>query len=182
MNKKTLLYLGLGSLIGATALAIIIRKVLVKYKVVKIAKDEWEGWNKPLIGIDGKLKNKGGFEADRGYSERVGKYWKEGTNKNYDGKDRKVAWSATFISWIMKKAGAGNKFIYNASHSKYITDSIANRKNGKYNEAFVGYKINEVAPKVGDLVCYTRQKGVDYDTKGSYKSHCDLVVKKSKNQ
>lgn len=182
MNKKTLLYLGLGSLIGATALAVIIRKVLVKYRVVRIAKDEWEGWNKPLIGIDGKVKNKGGFESDKGYSERVGRYWKEGTNMNYDGKDRQVPWSATFISWIMKKAGAGNKFVYNASHSKYITDSIANRKNGKYNEAFVGYKINEIAPKIGDLVCYSRQSGVDYDTKGSYKSHCDLVVKKSKNQ
>ena len=41
---------------------------------------------------------------------------------------------------------------------------------------------SEIAPKIGDLVCYSRQSGVDYDTKGSYKSHCDLVVKKSKNQ
>jgi hypothetical protein len=182
MNKKTLLYLGLGSLIGATALAVIIRKVLVKYRVVKIAKDEWEGWNKPLIGIDGKVKNKGGSEANRGYAERVGEYWRIGTGQPYDGRDTDVAWSSAFISYIMKKAGAGNKFVYNASHSKYITDSIANRKNGKYNEAFVGYKINEIAPKIGDLVCYSRQSGVDYDTKGSYKSHCDLVVKKSKNQ
>jgi len=72
--------------------------------------------------------------------------------------------------------------VYSPLHSKYITDSIANRKQGKTNEAFVGYKVNEIAPKVGDLVCYSRQGGIDYDTTGSYKSHCDLVVKKRKNE
>jgi len=93
-----------------------------------------------------------------------------------------VPWSATFISWLYKKAGERNKFVYNPSHSKYITDSIANRKNGKPNAPFVGYRVNEYSPKVGDMVCYARQSGINYDTTGSYKSHCDIVVSTKGNQ
>jgi hypothetical protein len=31
-------------------------------------------------------------------------------------------------------------------------------------------------------VCYPRQSGVNYDTKGSYSSHCDLVVSLKDNE
>ena len=169
-------------MLGSTALILILRKVLVKYRVVSLAKKEWQGWGEPTIDIDGNQIIKGGFESNDGYSQRVGTYWKEGTGQNLDGDDREVPWSATFISWLYKKAGAGNKFVYNASHSKYITDSIANRKKGEVNAPFVGYKLNEYAPKVGDMVCYSRQDGINYDTKGSYKSHCDIVVSTKPNQ
>ena len=84
----------------------------------------------------------------------------------------------------MKKGGAGNKFVYNQAHSKYIRDSIANRKRGKFNAPFVGYRLNEYAPRVGDLVCYHREDSNSdfYDRTSDYKSHCDLVVKKEKDQ
>jgi len=180
--KKAWIFYGLGIAIGGTAIALILRKVLVKYRVVSVAKYEWQGWGEPVIQKNGKQTRKGGFEADGGYSERVGKYWREGTGKKYDGNDRKVPWSSAFISWIMKKAGAGKDFVYSSAHTNYIRDSISNRKKGKTNEAFVGYRLNEVAPKVGDLVCYSREDGVNYDTTRSYYSHCDLVVKKKKNE
>ena len=180
--KKAWIFYGLGVAIGGTAIALILRKILVKYRVVSVAKYEWQGWGEPVIQKNGKQTRKGGFEADGGYSERVGKYWREGTGKRYDGNDRKVPWSSAFISWIMKKAGAGKDFVYSSAHTNYIRDSISNRKKGKTNEAFVGYRLNEVAPKVGDLVCYARENGVTYDTTRSYYSHCDLVVKKKKNE
>ncbi len=180
--KKVWLYYGLGIAIGGTALTLILRKILVKYRVVSIANYEWQGWGEPTIQKNGKQTKKGGFEADKGYSERVGKYWREGTGKRYDGEDRKVPWSSAFISFIMKKAGAGKDFVYSSAHTNYIRDSIANRKKGKTNEPFVGYRVEEIAPKVGDLVCYSRESGVNYDTKRSYLSHCDLVVKKKKNE
>lgn len=182
MAKKKLLYFGIGAVLGLTALTLIIRKLLVKYRVVSIAKREWKGWGMPTIEKDGTQSRKGGFEASKGFTERVGEYWKVGTGQNYKGTDRDVPWSSAFISYLMKKAGAGDKFVYSPSHSKYITDSIANRKSGRLKEPFVGYKSSEVAPEVGDLVCYARQSGVGYDTKGSYKSHCDVVVDKKKNQ
>jgi hypothetical protein len=182
LTKKNLILFGIGAVLGSTALILVLRKLLVKYRAVSIAKKEWKGWGEPTIDINGNQISNGGFEADDGYSQRVGKYWREGTGLKYDGDDREVAWSSAFISYLMKNSGAGNKFVYNASHSKYITDSIANRKNGNTKAPFVGYRPSEIAPKVGDLVCYARQSGIDYDTTGSYKSHCDIVVSTKGNQ
>lgn len=181
-SKKNIIYFGIGVIIAITALSLFVRKLLVKYRVVSIANREWKGWGMPTIEKDGKQSISGGFEANQGFSERVNKYWRVGTGQNFSGSDRDVAWSSAFISYLMKEGGAGDKFVYSPSHSKYITDSIANRKQGKLNEAFVGYKVNEVAPEVGDLVCYSRQGGVNYDTTGSYLSHCDLVVAKKPNE
>lgn len=49
--------------------------------------------------------------------------------------------------------------------------------------AFWGYRIGEIAPKVGDLVGYARKKNLTYeegqayfDKTGSYASHTDVVV------
>lgn len=86
------------------------------------------------------------------------------------------AWSAAFISAIFKKAGAGNKFPYSPRHSDYIRASIRNRKSGKKIGAIVGYKPNEYAPKIGDLICFPRQSGITYDTDNTYESHCGVVV------
>jgi len=182
MSKKNLLYFGLGTLIGVSVLVLAMRRILVRYRVVRLANNEWKGWGQQTVDINGNQTIKGGFEANDGYSQRVSRYWKEGTNLNYDGNDRNIPWSASFISWIYKMGGSKDRFKYNASHSKYITDSIKNRKQGMLDAPFVGYRINEVSPEVGDMVCYSRQSNVNYDTTGGYKSHCDIVVAKSKNK
>ena len=41
---------------------------------------------------------------------------------------------------------------------------------------FKAYKLSEKSVQVGDLICYSRQPNVNYDTTSSYKSHCDIVV------
>ena len=46
----------------------------------------------------------------------------------------------------------------------------------------MAYRLSEKPVSLGDLVCYSRQSGVDYDTTGSYKSHCDIVVKINKRK
>ena len=183
-KNNNLIYIGVGAVVGATALFFILRAVLVKYRVIRVAKYEWEGWGKPLYNKKGeKVRGASDLEGEKGFAQRVAKYWKEGTGKDRDGTDD-VAWSSAFISYIMKKGGAKDKFVYNQAHSKYIRDSIANRKSGKYNSPFVGYRLQEYAPKVGDLVCYHREESnADfYDRTSDYKSHCDLVVKKEKDQ
>ena len=116
-------------------------------------------------------------EGNSATIERLRKYWKEGagvTNWS-DDKMTNEAWSAAFISYIMKKSGAGSEWKYSPSHSTYIVDSIKNRKENNSN-SFKGYKPEEVKLKIGDLVGKARQSGVNYDTKGSYKSHTDVVV------
>lgn len=181
MDKRTIYFIG-GALIGSTILVLALRKLLVRFRVSSLAQKEWRGWGSPTINIDGSIVRKGGFEADKGFTDRVAEYWRIGTGQSFKGTDRDVAWSSAFISYLMKMAGAKDKFSYSPSHSTYITDSIENRKQGKLKDNFVGYKINEVSPSVGDLVCYSRQSGVNYDTKSPYKSHCDIVVAKKQNQ
>ena len=92
------------------------------------------------------------------FYKRIGDYWREGLGLKFDGRDRNVPWSAAFISWVIKKAGAGNKFKYSGRHSKYIRDAIKKRKMNERRAAFKGYRINEVVPQVGDLVCASRGK------------------------
>lgn len=135
-------------------------------KAINVAKQEFELWNK-----NGKLK-----ENDPTIFDRVKAYWQEGAEVFWDKtKMLNEAWSAAFISYVMKKSGAGDNFKYSTSHSVYITDAIKNRKENNKNP-FKAYKPEEVSLAKGDIVCYPRQNGVSYDTKGNYASHCDIVM------
>jgi len=135
-------------------------------RAINFAKQEYELWNK-----NGKLK-----EDDPTIFERVKAYWQEGAEVFWDkAKMINEAWSAAFISYIMKKSGAGEDFKYSTSHSVYIRDAIKNRKENNKNP-FKAYKPEEVGIKKGDIVCYPRQSGVNYDSTGAYASHCDIVI------
>lgn len=179
MKRNTLIAFGISTAIVGVASVLIFKKLFSKKaKLIKKAIYEWQGFGEPTYK-NGRLINKGGKEEAKGFAERINLYWKEGVGLNYSGKDKDVAWSSAFISFIMKLAGYGKDFVYSASHSNYITKFIDNRKKGKTDETFVGYRLNEKPYEVGDLVCYSRQSGVNYDTTGNYMSHCDLIVKKN---
>lgn len=151
-----------------------------KFKVRDIALEEWNYFGNQLIE-SGFIKN-GRKETDEGFWQRVSIYWKEGTGFEKTGKDTSWPWSAAFISWVMKKAGSGDKFPYSIRHSDYINYSIQNREKGNCDAEFIGYQIYEYSPDIGDLVCYSRQENIDYQSRGRYKSHCDIVIEKTKNR
>jgi phage replication-related protein YjqB (UPF0714/DUF867 family) len=136
-------------------------------KVKEIAEQEWRFF------CQGQKK-----EDEYGYYQRVGQYWREGVGiGDRDGRDTQHRWSAAFISWVMKKAGAGNRFKYSSMHFDYIRDAIEKRNDP--NSPFKGYRLNEYVPKVGDLVCFSSGKDpgkINYDTTKRYRSHCDIVV------
>ncbi|MEM8778649.1 MAG: DUF2272 domain-containing protein, partial [Cyanobacteria bacterium P01_G01_bin.49] len=141
-----------------------------KKKLVETAFEEWEFFSR------GTKK-----EREDGIWQHIVQYWQEALNMNNIDTPTDVGnipWSAAFISWLMTKSGARNKFKRNASHSVYIRDAIKKRKEKVIDAPFIAFKINEVSPQVGDLVCAPRQSGVTYDTTESYISHCDLVVEK----
>ena len=140
-------------------------------------------------------------ETDQGTAEIIKDYWKRGTDLDYSISDIQNSewqqlhpWSAAFISWIMKVSGAGRHFLYSPRHSDYVVDSIEERElNSK--AKFKGYRINEIKPKVTDLVCRRRANSVaTYDSMNplnddptvvhtpSSPLHCDIVtdVKKRK--
>ncbi|MGE0489377.1 MAG: DUF2272 domain-containing protein [Vulcanimicrobiota bacterium] len=146
-------------------------------RAVAIANQEWELFGRQTIGIDGQLTHQGAQENDEGYWQRVGDYWRQGVHLDIDGRNRDEAWSAAFMSWLMRQAGLGPRFHYSEWHAHYIRRSIQARRDGDQSFAFWGYRLSERAPQVGDLVGYARQDDIDYDHQRQvYKSHTDLVV------
>jgi hypothetical protein len=97
---------------------------------------------------------------------------------------RSLPWSGAFISWVMRKAGAGSAFEYSSSHTKYVAAAKRNRLTNNSNP-LKAYRVTEAMPRVGDLVCLERQdadgswSGVNYDNvdDGNFRaSHSDIVV------
>ena len=184
MNKQhvTLLLYTAGGLLGVAGIIFYAQFLSVKAKAVREANKQWKDWGEQKIDINNRIVKSGAKENTSGYAERVNEYWKQGVGLNYTGYDRDVAWSSAFMSYIWKKAGAKDKFVYSSSHSDYIRDSISNRKNNDFSKPFIGLKLNEYAPKVGDIIVYSREDADNlYNANGSYKSHGDIVVNKGKN-
>jgi Uncharacterized protein conserved in bacteria (DUF2272)/D-alanyl-D-alanine carboxypeptidase len=139
----------------------------IRTNAVALANQEWNRWGR------GSIK-----EKDPRMRPVLEDYWLTGTGKKRPEPNwwDAVPWSAAFISWLMRKAGAGNHFKYSASHSDYIVaakeNSIAQNSN-----PFKAYRVNEVKPRLGDLVCKDRGSGATYDNiRSGMTTHCDVVT------
>jgi hypothetical protein len=160
--------------------------------LVAIANDEWNFFGKQTMDNDS-LVQRGRQEGEAGYWQRVVQYWKEGLGNSRINSRLAVMsdnnpWSAAFISYVFKKAGAATEFPYSSAHYTYITHAISNKKNGNLTSSLVGYRVTEYAPKIGDLICAPRaadKEKVTYDNALSYRNsdgelffsaHCDIVV------
>ena len=137
-------------------------------------------------------------ERQQGLWQRVGEYWWEGLNPgdpdstwtgmhDADGvefpasEDGTYAWSAAFISYVMRIAGAGARFPYAAAHADYI--NLAKQMKLRQTS---GWAISAEAPvsyaaQPGDLICLSRGvvPPLSYDDlpMGHFPSHCDVVVR-----
>jgi hypothetical protein len=134
-------------------------------KVVEVAMGEWRHWGAQA------LHRRGPKQHDRGYAERVGHYWTVAT-----GRDVRAAWSGAFVSYVLKEAGAGESWPSTGSHAHYIRWATENRR--RRNGHFWARRLDEYAPRPGDLVCNSLESGIDYDRQPdrNYASHCDIVV------
>lgn len=88
-------------------------------------------------------------------------------------------WSAVFISWCVKSAGATeDEFKFDDTHAVYVKAAIANADAETGN--FRARRIDDYSPKLGDIVQANRESGrVTYNqarTRRSYPSHCAIVV------
>lgn len=98
------------------------------------------------------------------------------------------AWSAAFISFVMgeamRRAGVGQDlFPKSAAHATYILAGLANRIANRLNAPLVYFDRGEMAPRVGDLVGFSRTGKVknraDIEAllpDKFFPSHTDLVV------
>lgn len=154
-----------------------------------IAQKEWEHWDK------GKR-----HETNPAFQKRLLSYYIS-TQKSAQGAQRaaesnlkknsssRSPWSAAFISYVMKKAGAGEYFHYNSSHLNYMIAAKRNNVHSKQNP-FQLFDLKQAKPKLGDLVCnsrgcfdktYSNIEKAKSTRCGDSKyaatfSHCDMVV------
>jgi hypothetical protein len=158
---------------------------------VQIALGEWRAFRQPVKYPGTELPED--EEREEGLWQRVGLYWWIGLDPSrpesgwtgiHDengavfpaGQDGNYAWSAAFISYVMRLAGAGSGFPYSATHADYI-EAAARRDRGV---ALTAERVSSYAPQLGDLICAWRGRApVTFDelpTAGRFPSHCDIVV------
>lgn len=149
---------------------------VVVARIQDILRAEHSRFGGQTVSESGAVTKRGRREFEAGYDKRIGDYWKS-INLNFDGDDRDVPWSAAFISFAHRMAGAGEQFKAGPAHASYIRDSIMAKQEGRQDAAYIGHRSSERKPQVGDLIGRARQSGVDYDRQpSSYQSHTDLVV------
>ena len=136
-------------------------------------------------------------EREEGLWQRVGEYWWLGMNANspeaaWTGEhdahgnvfpasvDGDYAWSAAFVSYVMRIAGAAGGFPYSASHFTYI--NIAKQMAADETSGWIvsAERPESYAPLPGDLICLGRgrARSLRYDDlpAGQFPGHCDIVV------
>jgi hypothetical protein len=137
-----------------------------------------------------------------GYWERIGEYWwlgqnaerresawtgmhDEGGQEIADGRDDYYAWSAAFISYVMRTAGAGARFPYAPSHYVYINVAKEMKLGRASGWAVIAERVDEYAPVPGDLICFSRTKRpLTYEKLPvrHFPAHCDMVVARDPGQ
>ncbi len=166
--------------------------------VVAIALREWRLFGQTVADPAADATRTIKPEREQGLWQRVGDYWWMGLNAGaaesgwtgkHDGQgnvfppdqDGDYAWSAAFISYVMRMAGAGARFPYSADHADYI--NAARRVSlGQTTQWLVSAeRVQDYAPQLGDLVCFGRggARGLrfeDLPTPTLFTSHCDIVV------
>jgi hypothetical protein len=166
--------------------------------VVAIALREWRLFGQPVADPEADATRVIKSEREEGLWQRVGEYWWLGLNaesaeSDWTGKhdghgavfgpetDGDYAWSAAFVSYVMRIAGAGQRFPYSADHADYI--NAARRVSLGQTKAWLvtAERVQDYAPRPGDLVCFGRgnARGLRYEdlpTADLFTSHCDIVV------
>jgi hypothetical protein len=143
------------------------------------------------------LANFGSSERSDGLWQRVGEYWWLGLDsdnqfRSLTGKhdqhgtvfpkqrDELYAWSAVFVSYVMRMAGAGNKFPYSESHSDYINEASKASLGLIPRRGVLAHRVAAYAPQLGDLVCFGRDenRGLRFEDLPAdhFLAHCDIVV------
>jgi len=164
---------------------------------VAIALGEWRLFGQPVDDRDPKDVPPAGPqskpERQPGLWERIGEYWWVGQDPGereaaWTGKhdsdgnvfsftvDGDYAWSAAFISYVMRVAGAGSRFFYAPNHGTYINAAVEG-----VSPSVKACAPNICAPKPGDIICVGRDKSAsfrfqDLPTAALFPAHCGIVV------
>lgn len=136
-------------------------------------------------------------ERQEGLWQRVGEYrWlgldpghpRRGGTGKHDARgrvyapehDEAYAWSAAFISYVLRLAGAGDRIAYDDAHSTYINQAARAARGAEPTRGLSALRPELHAPQRGDLICAGRESAAtlrfdDLPT-GDFPSHCVIVV------
>ena len=117
----------------------------LRSRIAQIAVQEWQRWRQGAAQ-----------ECNSSMRAVLEDYWRTGvgwvpSQSNYCSS---VAWSAAFISWVMRQAGAGSAFRY--SSALPTTWAQQAEPAGQQQQPFKAYRISEVAPRVERLGLHRR--------------------------
>lgn len=128
------------------------------------------------------------LETDAGATPILQEYYRDGVCRDVSAANLQSAawhrdnyWSAVFVSWVMRSAGAGTAFAYSTAHRTYVRAARRNRCQGNTANPFWAYRATEVAPEPGDLVCRARQHTPpatyeNIEQPVAWPLHCDIVT------
>jgi hypothetical protein len=120
-----------------------------------------------------------GMDAGTTASAWTGKYDANGSLIPPDEADD-FAWSAAFISYVMRIAGAGAAFPYSEDHSYYIDVAKEMALGETSGWLITAERPSAYAPQLGDLICEGRGRAqsMTYDRlpAAHFPAHCDIVV------
>jgi hypothetical protein len=136
-------------------------------------------------------------EREPGLWQRVGEYWWLGIDADqaqsaWTGKfdefgyefpardDANFAWSAAFISYIMRTDGAGPRFPYSINHAHYINVAWQMSNNQTSGYVIDAQRPDLYAPVAGDLICFSRigRRELRYSDlpRAVFPGHCAIVT------
>jgi hypothetical protein len=128
------------------------------------------------------------LETDAAATPILQEYYRDGVCREVSAANLQSAawhrdnyWSAVFVSWVMRSAGAGTAFAYSTAHRTYVRGARRNRCRGTADNPFWAYRATEVAPEPGDLVCRARRHTppATYENIAqpvAWPLHCDIVT------
>lgn len=166
--------------------------------VAAIALREWRLFGSPVSDADPHDRpepTQAALKPERlpGLWQRVGEYWWLGQDPSRPesrwtgrtnghgvlfpvSKDGNYAWSAAFISYVMRIAGANERFTYSPDHATYINAAASGE-----NPWLTARNPANYTPEIGDLLCVGRGKSRDttfamLPTSYNFPAHCGIVV------
>ena len=158
---------------------------------IQIAYREWRAFGQPVVLPHTELP----FDNERaeGLWQRVGDYWWLGLSlgdrdQGFTGmhdqngrifsaaEDENFAWSAAFIDYVMRMAGAGRRFPYSSTHSDYINAA----RQGGSGLVHLGAPAGELraATRRSDLLLAraAADRVMTSCRPDRFPGHCDIVV------
>lgn len=152
--------------------------VTLRQRIVQAARCEWGRWNQGRLSESQPEAVSPLMDYWTGYSPSG-----LSTDNARAAIRDQTAWSAAFISFVMRRAGAGDAFRYSAGHSYYVAAAkvaATRRDAGK----FWAFEITAVKPEIGDLICRDRNPkqgapcgGTTFENVvGGRATHSDIVV------